>query len=676
MTHAGAPAVSLASACQVAALATVGGALGLAVAVGDPPARPEHQRAHSQLDDEQARQQSLSASVGRLSGLIGTLDSQITLVQSREAAVRAALVKDRAALAKVQLMLTRERQLVTKLIAQLARARTILARQLVSTTRGDSPDIVSVVLDPRLQRPARPAQLPQPRRASRSRDHRDTKLAKAEADSAERRLAKLEAADPDHRDGPASRALAGMNTLLQAKQTALGRAREAQQSALAASRARGAQLQSAIARLQAQQAAAERAAERRPAAGGGERSSGSASQAGRAAATPGRDRPSAHPAAGRSRTRSCSASRAARTSRPTAPAPLATTRSSPAPGSCSAGRALPRTSRARPTRTPSHHGSGTAAPAPPTGSAPASSASTDARPPQRITSARVPAGGGVVAAILIGALALRVAEVERTSLSPDQRRRLVPDAGQRDRADRRLLLSPPWLGRRRYARPERLLRARLSVLPGAGRPGRRPETAARRGDPAGADRTGRARHDHGRADRAGRLEVFGETAGLIALALAAVYPVLIELSAVAGRREPADRADARRGVRRAPSAPGGAHRALAGSRAPGCSTGLATLTHENGVLLVIPLIARCGRQATPEAASLAAPALLVRHRAHDRPVDDPQRGRLHRFVPVSDETGITLAGTYNAASAANPRLPYKWRLLRLPGRARDPRAGR
>jgi hypothetical protein len=47
-----------------------------------------------------------------------------------------------------------------------------------------------------------------------------------------------------------------MNALLHAKQAALQRARAAQQSALAASRATAGRLQSAIARIQAQQAAA------------------------------------------------------------------------------------------------------------------------------------------------------------------------------------------------------------------------------------------------------------------------------------------------------------------------------------------------------------------------------------------------------------------------------------
>ena len=49
----------------------------------------------SQLSAQQARQQALSASVGRLSGLIASLTSQISLVQSREAAVRAELAHDR-----------------------------------------------------------------------------------------------------------------------------------------------------------------------------------------------------------------------------------------------------------------------------------------------------------------------------------------------------------------------------------------------------------------------------------------------------------------------------------------------------------------------------------------------------------------------------------------------------
>jgi hypothetical protein len=36
---------------------------------------------------------------------------------------------------------------------------------------------------------------------------------------------------------------------------------------------------------------------------------------------------------------------------------------------------------------------------------------------------------------------------------------------------------------------------------------------------------------------------------------------------------------------------------------------------------------------------------------------------LHHFVPVSDETGITLRGTYNPESATARTVPYKWRFF-------------
>jgi hypothetical protein len=36
---------------------------------------------------------------------------------------------------------------------------------------------------------------------------------------------------------------------------------------------------------------------------------------------------------------------------------------------------------------------------------------------------------------------------------------------------------------------------------------------------------------------------------------------------------------------------------------------------------------------------------------------------LHHFIPVSDETGITIRGTYNPESAAFGPVPYKWRFF-------------
>jgi hypothetical protein len=36
---------------------------------------------------------------------------------------------------------------------------------------------------------------------------------------------------------------------------------------------------------------------------------------------------------------------------------------------------------------------------------------------------------------------------------------------------------------------------------------------------------------------------------------------------------------------------------------------------------------------------------------------------MHRFVPISEQAGITLAGAYNPTSAADPSVPYRWRLF-------------
>ncbi|HEY8764116.1 MAG TPA: transglycosylase family protein [Solirubrobacteraceae bacterium] len=218
---------------------------------------------NSQLNSQRARAQTLSAGVGRLSGLIASLDSQISLVQSREAAVRAELAHDRSVLDATQASLRRERARLALLRARLARARMVLSRQLVSSYEGDRPDLVGVVLNAHgfkdlletldfLHR----AEQQQQSIISVTRDM------KAAADSAAHRLARLEVSDRQAAQAASlhARALAGMNGLLLSKQGALAQARAAQQGALAATRARGAQLQSQISRVRAQQAAAARAA--------------------------------------------------------------------------------------------------------------------------------------------------------------------------------------------------------------------------------------------------------------------------------------------------------------------------------------------------------------------------------------------------------------------------------
>jgi len=165
------------------------------------------------------------------------------------------------------------------------------------------------------------------------------------------------------------------------------------------------------------------------------------------------------------------------------------------------------------------------------------------------------------------------------------------------------------------------------------------------------------------------LELFGEETGLIALVLAAVYPVLIELSVTlvaenlltllvlatvyVGLR-----------VRRARSARS-ARTTYAWVAGAGLLTGLATLTHENAVVILFPLLVAVwtGRPRTAPR-SLAAPALLIAVTVlMVLPWTIRNAVVIHHFIPVSDETGITLVGTYNVASASDPQLPYKWRIF-------------
>jgi 4-amino-4-deoxy-L-arabinose transferase-like glycosyltransferase len=183
------------------------------------------------------------------------------------------------------------------------------------------------------------------------------------------------------------------------------------------------------------------------------------------------------------------------------------------------------------------------------------------------------------------------------------------------------------------------------------------------------------------------LEAFGPAVGLIALALAAFYPVLIEDSGLLiGENllivfELAATWTALR-ARRA-GAKGG--RAVLGwIAATGVLTGLATLTHENAFLMLIPLsVAASSAPARRRPQALASVALLLITAALTvAPWTIRNAIELHRFVPVSDETGITLVGAYNPDSAAFHRLPYKWRfyfqirqdaaLMRHAGRLTEP----
>jgi septal ring factor EnvC (AmiA/AmiB activator) len=220
---------------------------------------------HSQLGAQQARQQSLTASIDSMNHLIASLDSQISLVQNREAALATELADDRAKLARVQVSLQKERARLVVLRHRLAIARLRLSRQLVGSYESAKPDLVSVVLNARgfnslLEQVSFLGQAEHAQQTVIT----ATRVAKAQADQAAQRLAALQRTDTQITQATAIqvRAVAGMNMLLQSKEGALQSARAAQQSALAASRARGAQLRAQIRHVEAEQAAAEAAARR------------------------------------------------------------------------------------------------------------------------------------------------------------------------------------------------------------------------------------------------------------------------------------------------------------------------------------------------------------------------------------------------------------------------------
>jgi septal ring factor EnvC (AmiA/AmiB activator) len=234
----------------------------LAAVPGASDAQPGLSQLNSELGNQQARQQRLEATLGGLSQMIGSLSGQIALVQSREAIVQAQLARDRAILAATQSSLTRVERRLAVLRARLARGRALLSAQLVSSYESDNPDLVSVVLEANGFRDLleRIAYLGDAEH-QQQRIIAITRVAKAQTTATASRLSRLEATDRQatYDASLRARALAGMNSLLAAKQSTLRRAQSIQQASLTASRARAGRLRAQISQIEAQQAA-ERAA--------------------------------------------------------------------------------------------------------------------------------------------------------------------------------------------------------------------------------------------------------------------------------------------------------------------------------------------------------------------------------------------------------------------------------
>jgi 4-amino-4-deoxy-L-arabinose transferase-like glycosyltransferase len=149
------------------------------------------------------------------------------------------------------------------------------------------------------------------------------------------------------------------------------------------------------------------------------------------------------------------------------------------------------------------------------------------------------------------------------------------------------------------------------------------------------------------------LEVFGPSVALVALAIAAIYPALVELSTTIYAENlliPLILAALWAGLRaRRSETP---YRWVA---AAGVLTGLATLTHQNGIVVVFSLLPAVWAIRRAPLLLVAATVLTI------APWTIRNAIVLHSFVPVSDETGLTVAGTYNPTSAHDPQIPYRWR---------------
>lgn len=156
------------------------------------------------------------------------------------------------------------------------------------------------------------------------------------------------------------------------------------------------------------------------------------------------------------------------------------------------------------------------------------------------------------------------------------------------------------------------------------------------------------------------LRLWGGRIGMLALGIAAVAPPLVIMSTalisealfvpvVLGAVATA--LEARRSKRR-----------FRWVIATGVLVGVATLTRTNGLILLLPFAlavapTRSGRRlgAGAPAAALVLAALLT-----IAPWTVRNWIEFHAFIPVSDESGYTLAGTYNHVSRADRKWPAEW----------------
>jgi murein DD-endopeptidase MepM/ murein hydrolase activator NlpD len=99
------------------------------------------------IDQKKSREHVLSTTVARYSHKIGSLQSDITVLERRQVRIQGDLDAKRAELSRIQEDLRQERIRLARLRARLAEARVALAGRLVELYKADRPDVVTVVLN-------------------------------------------------------------------------------------------------------------------------------------------------------------------------------------------------------------------------------------------------------------------------------------------------------------------------------------------------------------------------------------------------------------------------------------------------------------------------------------------------------------------------------------------------
>jgi hypothetical protein len=216
----------------------------------------------SQLSSTTQHVLSIAARIGQLNNEVTGLAGQIQLVQAREANMRARLAAYRAKLAAAKVAIGHERRLLGHLRQVLRHARRALARTLVSQYEQPQQSLVSVIITARgFQQLLDSLQYVSAVKRQEQSVIGSTRVARSHARAATARLSTLQHSDATAAGDAQAQtsALAGMDALLNSRESALADARAAQSAALSASKARGAQLQAAIATIQKQVQAAEQA---------------------------------------------------------------------------------------------------------------------------------------------------------------------------------------------------------------------------------------------------------------------------------------------------------------------------------------------------------------------------------------------------------------------------------